>query len=296
MADSKKRRIVGIIGGMGPEATVDVFRWIVKLTPAEKDQDHLRILIDNFPQIPNRVNAVLYGGSSPVPKMVEAGKGLEKIGADFLIVPCNTASVYIDELRSKLKAPVINIVEETALYLANQPLITKVGLLGTEATIRAGIYQKYLIAKEMEAMAEDDHCAVVEEIIPMVRKRYFHLMGLDFDDHDKHVETVNISGEKKKGFDFSVLMPELSVMREKVMKAIFGNQGIKAGKHVMPKRLLTAAVRDLEKRGAQAVIMGCTEIPLVLVQSDVKVMLVNPTQILAQAAVDLALGKRSLND
>jgi len=89
-------KIIGILGGMGPEATIDLFYKIIKFTPAKKDQDHLRIIIDNNPKIPDRTAAILGKGEDPIPALRETAKNLEKAGADFIIIPCNNYWLYRD--------------------------------------------------------------------------------------------------------------------------------------------------------------------------------------------------------
>ncbi|MGB4554610.1 MAG: amino acid racemase, partial [bacterium] len=85
------RKVIGILGGMGPEATADLFLKIIRATPAEKDQDHLRVIIDNNPQIPDRTAAIFSQGDDPLPLLVETAKNLARAGADFIVIPCNTA-------------------------------------------------------------------------------------------------------------------------------------------------------------------------------------------------------------
>ena len=88
-------KTVGVIGGMGPEATVDLMTRVIGKTPAVNDQDHLRMLVDNNPKIPSRIAAIIEGtGESPVPVLTEMARGLEVQGASFLAIPCNTAHVY----------------------------------------------------------------------------------------------------------------------------------------------------------------------------------------------------------
>ncbi len=98
-------KTVGILGGMGPLATVDLFAKIVENTPAVLDQDHLRIIIDNNPQIPPRVEAILQGGEDPLPAMVASAKLLAAAGADFIVMPCNTAHYWLDGLRAAVAVP-----------------------------------------------------------------------------------------------------------------------------------------------------------------------------------------------
>ena len=94
-------KIIGVLGGMGPEATIDLFTKLVKSTRAKKDQDHLRILIDNNPKIPDRTRAIQGKGPSPLPQLIRSGKTLEKAGANFIIIPCVTAHYYVERLRKE---------------------------------------------------------------------------------------------------------------------------------------------------------------------------------------------------
>ncbi|GAH53208.1 unnamed protein product, partial [marine sediment metagenome] len=107
-------KIIGILGGMGPEATVDLFHKIIKFTPAKKDQDHFRIIIDNNPKIPDRTAAILGKGEDPLPALQETARNLEKAGVDFIIIPCNTAHYFLPQIQKSVNIPVLNMIEETA--------------------------------------------------------------------------------------------------------------------------------------------------------------------------------------
>lgn len=131
-------KTIGIIGGMGPLATVELFRRIVLFTPAREDQDHLRIIIDNNPAIPDRTAAILGKGKSPLPLLAQTACNLEQAGADILVMPCNTAHFYIDELRRVVRIPIINMIEEAVKLLRTE----KVGLLATDGTRRSGVYHR----------------------------------------------------------------------------------------------------------------------------------------------------------
>ena len=97
-----KEKVIGVLGGMGPEATIDLFQKIVKLTPAKKDQEHIRIIIDNNPKIPDRTKAILYNGENPLPELVKTAQNLERAGADFIIIACNTAHYYFHKIQKEL--------------------------------------------------------------------------------------------------------------------------------------------------------------------------------------------------
>lgn len=288
MEKVQSKKTIGIIGGMGPEATADIFTKIINLTPAEQDSDHIHILIDNNPQIPSRVQAILHNGESPIPELIRMAKSLEKSGADFLIIPCNTASYYINDIRKSVTIPVISIVEETSKYIfKNFTQHNVIGLLGTEMTVRLGLYQKELIKNGINLICKDHHCNIVAQLQTDIEE-YKRFIGLDVDKHYK----VKLSDRLNKNNKLSVLAPYLRSMKDLVMKAIYGKEGIKAGKKELPRKLLTKAVKELEQEGARIVILGCTEIPLALTEKHIgKVLLVDPTEVLAKSAIELALGK-----
>jgi len=110
----KKEKIIGILGGMGPEATIDLCNKIIKLTVADKDQEHLKIIIDNNPKIPNSSMAILKVEKTPLNALQKTALNLEKAGADFTIMSCNTAYYSISSLKSTLNVPILDTIEETA--------------------------------------------------------------------------------------------------------------------------------------------------------------------------------------
>ncbi|NNG66005.1 aspartate/glutamate racemase family protein [Caldanaerobacter subterraneus] len=153
----KKRKIVGILGGLGPMATVDLFRRIVEFTPAKVDQEHLRIIIDCNPQIPDRTKAILYGGPDPTPELIATAKNLVKAGADFIVIPCNTAHYFLDYLKREVDVPIINMIEETARYVRNNyPYAECVGLLATSGTIKSNLYHKAFKKFGISVLAGDE--------------------------------------------------------------------------------------------------------------------------------------------
>ncbi len=286
------KKTIGIIGGIGPEATVDTFRWIVNLTPAKSDHDHIPVLIFNNPQVPSRADAILNNGISPVPILIDMAQSLEKMGADFLIMPCNTAHYYIEKIQEKIKIPIINMIDETTQYvLSCEHLKEGIGLLATEMTLRTGIYQESLIGKKVESITHEVPEKLIREIGKLTKRRYTAEMGINPFENDPELVT-SIAAEKE---DFTILAPSKELQDKTVSKAIFGKHGIKAGEYDEPNKLLKEAIEVLKRKGAKHAIMGCTEIPLAVRQEDVKdIELINPTKILAQTAVDIALGKKPL--
>lgn len=135
-----EKKTIGIIGGMGPMATVELFQLIVNNTKAYKDSEHIHIIIDNKPQIPDRTSAILYGTESPVESIVSSAKELKSAGCDFIIIPCNTSHFYADEIQRRAKIKLVNMIEETAKeILRNKYKI--IGLLATTGTINTKIYE-----------------------------------------------------------------------------------------------------------------------------------------------------------
>jgi aspartate racemase len=230
-------RVVGILGGMGPQATVDFYREILILTPGVKDQDHMRVLIYSNPKIPDRTAAILDGGEDPLPHRLESARLLERAGAGILAIPCNTAHYFLPRLQPEIGIPVLDMILETLLDLRTQaPQVRTVGLLAATGTVRSGIYH-----------------------------RTFHEHGI------------------------KVVVPD-DVDQPKVQDGI---RRIKAAAHNRETCETFHAIADkLIAAGAEAIILGCTEIPLAFDQKGVPYLCLNATRSLAQAAVDWALGKR----
>ena len=156
-------KTLGILGGMGPLATADLFYKIINLTQAKCDRDHIHIITDNYCDIPDRSAYILGRGENPIHHMYEAAKKLEDIGADFLVMPCNTAHYFYDELVKKINIPFLNMIEETAIYLREE---NRVGLLATEGTYRSRLYEKYLLSHNTTlATPSDDIKKLINTLI-----------------------------------------------------------------------------------------------------------------------------------
>jgi len=234
-----QKATIGILGGMGPEATHKLCQDIFTCTPAKKDQDHIPLLTYNNPTIPDRTEAILYGGDNPVPELVKTGKRLEAMGADFLLMPCNTAHFFIEDIQSQLDIPILNMVEETVLFMRKHyPDTKKIGLLATSGTIHSKVYEKP-----------------------------FRQHGI------------------------KVITPDKVTQENVVMQAIYGERGIKAKYKRAPQAALKEAAEGLLQRGAEIIIAGCTEISLVLKQHQLNFVVLDPSKILAEAAVRKALAQ-----
>jgi len=140
-----RRKTVGILGGMGPEATADLFTKIIKSTPAGSDQEHLRILVDCFPQVPDRTTAIQGGCESPVPILQAAARRLESWGAELIAIPCNTAHYYHGEISGAVNVPVLHIMRETAAAIRRGHRgATRAGVLASTGTLATGLYSRAL--------------------------------------------------------------------------------------------------------------------------------------------------------
>ncbi|MGD9815898.1 MAG: aspartate/glutamate racemase family protein [Hyphomonadaceae bacterium] len=142
---------IGVIGGMGPAATADLFAKLIAATGAERDQDHLRILIDSNPRVPDRNAAIAGRGPSPGPDLAHAARGLEQAGADFLVIACNTAHAFADEIEAAVSIPLLSMIDATA-DAAMQARPACVGVIAGDGCRRAGLYQRAFAARGAETL------------------------------------------------------------------------------------------------------------------------------------------------
>jgi aspartate racemase len=150
-------KVIGILGGMGPEATVDCFDKIIKNTPAAKDQDHIRVIIDSNPKVPDRTAAIIGDGESPVPVLVAGCRALARAGADFIIIPCVSAHVFLSEIQQQIQLPVLSIFDAVAEAVTrDHPQIKTVGLLATTGTVSGGLFQKRLGQDAIKTLVCED--------------------------------------------------------------------------------------------------------------------------------------------
>ena len=234
-------RIVGVLGGMGPDATVDFMAKVIALTPAAKDQDHVRMIIDHNPKVPNRQDAILDDGEDPGPELAAMAARLEAAGADFLVIPCNTAYVFQASILESVGIPLISIIDETIAAIDKQcPGAEAVGVLATNGCLRAGVYQQALEKAGLRPLLPSD--SELDELMELIGR----IKGGD------------------KGEDVANAMDDIA--------------------------------KVLIERGAQAIIAGCTEIPLVLDDAMLAVPLISSTNVLAQKTVQLARGELPLPD
>ncbi len=162
------RPLVGVIGGVGPLATAYFLDKVVRLTVAARDQDHLDMIVFNHSAIPDRTARILDpAADDPGPVMADDARRLEAFGADFLVIPCNTAHSFTAEVEAAATVPVVSIIEVTADEAqVRVPGLRSVGLLATSGTASSGVYQRALAARGVECLLpDDDDQATLMEII-----------------------------------------------------------------------------------------------------------------------------------
>ncbi len=225
-------KVIGIIGGMGPQATADFYMNLIKKTNAKRDQDHFRVIIDSNVKIPDRTEAILHNGESPVKAMVETAKNLEMLGVDVGCIPCMTAHYFIKDIEREVSYPIINAFVEVKKHICEfYPKIKNIGVLATTGTIKTGLFEKYLI-------------------------------------------------------NANVIYPKDATQKEKVMEAIYGSEGIKSGvTEGKPVQLLEEAANELIDKGAELIILGCTEIGLVLKHEYMGIPLIDPMEIIIDTLI-----------
>lgn len=174
-----KEKCVGIIGGMGPQATIDFANKIIAHTQATVDQEHIEMLIHNDPKIPSRIDSISGQGENIAPTLIKNAQRLIEFGADFLVLPCNTAHYYYDDIKEKVSKPFLNIIDETIQHLHHSG-IEKIGVIGTRPTIELGLYQNTWRALGHQVIAHPLWIQeITEKIIAGVKANDFHPIQQD---------------------------------------------------------------------------------------------------------------------
>lgn len=198
--------LIGVLGGMGPAATADLFNKFITYTDANKDQEHIPLIISSIPDIPDRTEALLNHGTSPLPLMINYLKKLENAGAECIVIPCNTAHFWFNELKDVCHVDMLSIVETTM----QEVVLTKkknIGLLATNATMYMGLYQKNIEEKKLNCITPDK-------------------------------QSQNL-----------------------VMESIYL---LKSGNIELAEKIMKEQSALLFSRGAEIIVLGCTEVPVIL--------------------------------
>ena len=147
--------VLGVLGGVGPLATAYFMELVIKKTPASCDQDNIPMIVFNDPQIPDRTAYILDGGNpNPLPEMTRVVLWLERAGADFIAIPCNTAHYFYEQIAESATVPVLNIMRETTARIVEMHgEHATIGLLATDGTLSSGVFQSYLSDAGLSVMA-----------------------------------------------------------------------------------------------------------------------------------------------
>ncbi len=229
---------VGVMGGLGPEATVDFMAKVIALTDAARDQDHLHLIVDCNPKVPNRNLAIAGSGPSPAPELAAMARRLEQAGAELLVMPCNTAHAFVGEIRAAAAVPFVSIIEETVAELRRLPEARRIGLLTAGGCRQARLYEGALGAADLQPVTLDD------------------------------------------------------AQQGRFMELLYT---IKAGRRdAAVADAMRALAVELIAGGAEVIVAGCTEVPLVLRDGDLPRPLIDSTAVLAAATVAYAKRRRPL--
>lgn len=162
-------KILGVLGGMGPLATVDFLKKLIEETPATRDQEHVPVVAYSVPQMPERPPAIIGNGESPLPHMLEGVHTLKRAGATAVAIACNTAHYWYDDLVTEGGLPILHIADAACAMLGD---VRRVGLLATEGTVAAGFFQSRLAARGIECVLSipDDQRTLVLPTIEHVKR------------------------------------------------------------------------------------------------------------------------------
>lgn len=165
--------VLGVLGGMGPMATAYFYQRLVAATPATSDQTHIPVVIWGDGRVPDRTEALLGRGPTPLPAMMRAVRGLRASGADVIAVPCNTAHAFLPELGNASGARFIDMIRATTTVIASaHPGAVRLGVLGTRGTRMAGLYETAAAEQGLVAfhLKDEQQSTLVDEAIRIVKR------------------------------------------------------------------------------------------------------------------------------
>ena len=203
-------KTIGIMGGMGPAATVDLMSRIISMTDASSDQEHIPMIVDNDTRIPDRTEAILGRGESPAPEMLASAKRLEAAGADFIIIACNTAHYFLPRLQSETDIPILDMPAITAKRCAELLPGKTAAILATTGTLDVGIYDKALAREGVEFLVPDD-----DERKEIMRFIYDVVKASKPIPPEKEAWSSLLDGLRERGADYFILgCTELPILAE----------------------------------------------------------------------------------
>lgn len=265
-----KAPVIGIIGGAGPDATIDLQYQLAKemkkqLSPWN-DQEHYRVIVDNYTTMPDRSLSLLNQGPSPINNIVTTAKNLVALGCNILVYPCNTAHTYIPAIEKYVNATIIDMIAATTLECNKAKYdLKRPGILCTDMTASLGLYKK--------------HSQFMQNLI--------------YPDAEAQQQVMHAIFTAKAGFTTTLVTN--SIIKEKIQEYLVRNRANNSKKdyfNFTAAALLNRAIENMLQQGADGIIMGCTEIPLCINADETSltygIPCFNPTAILAAATVKYA--------
>ncbi len=231
---------LGIIGGMGSVAAAYMFKRLVELTPTEKDQEYIEVILHNNTGIPDRTQGILYGGPSPLPELQRSVEICNRFGASYIALACMTSHYFIPQLQRNSRAEFIDGIQESVDYCTSYfPDAKAVGILASTGNLKCNLFQS--------------------------RFEEAGIRSVVFDDRDQQYY---------------------------FMDPIYEPWGIKAGNVTgKPRERFLEAVERLRELGADAIVGGCSEIPLVLSQVDISIPLIDSIDCICNAAISKCIDR-----
>lgn len=228
------KKTVGIVGGVGPLSTADFLEKIISMTRASCDQEHLHVIVDNNPSVPDRTEAILCGGESPVPAFVRSIQLLKTAGAEIFAMPCCTAHSFLREIEAQADVKFVDMLQTTAQILSESG-IERVGLLATNGLLKTGHFSNVL--------------------------------------SDFGIETFVPYAEEQRA------------VTDMIYKTV------KAGCWQREHESFLQTAQSLLQRGAQVLILGCTELPVAFSHYQIDLPYIDTALVLAAAVVMAAGGE-----
>lgn len=228
----RQTRLPGVIGGMGPQATIEFLQRVSRRTGGGPEQNQLRLLVDQNPQIPNRHEAIINGNDDVGPVLLQMGRGLQAAGADFLVMPCNTAHAFAGPILRELDIPLLSMVESVKHEVQKLGETLNVGLLAADGCLISGVYHDAL-------------SGAVHEVLTLSANSQAQFMHLVY-----RIKAGEIS-------------PEIT-------------------------KMACALMDQLADQGADILIAGCTEVPLMMGEAGPPLPCIDTLQVLVEATIQFA--------
>lgn len=272
------RPTIGILGGSGPLATLDIEKKILsanqKLTSPLVDQDYFNLVVFNYTGTYDRNDSVFFGKPTPLNQYIKYVDSISALDVDLILLACNTAHVYLPALRERTNIPIICMIDNTLEYLQrNFSENSKIGLISTKATREKKLYHTSFSRNNVDIVdiAPSTQDSIMEAI-------YLIKAGVDLTCEDAFIENTYIPLE--------VGSEQVRNLKSHPYKQVLLQQ-----RFPNPKFIVKEAVEELIRKGCQHIIFGCTELPLLIpyLKKEPDIHFIDPNTIIAEAIVETLL-------